>query len=77
MQLPLQAVFAVLFLFAPRLALTELAPDMANGNAVDRGCTNQTCPIINARFQSAKDEIAQLDDKATTPAFLSDKGDGE
>lgn len=71
MQPPLQAAFALLFLFTPRLALSERAPDIAGGDKIDPACTNQTCPLINARFQAAKDEIAQMDDEATTPAFLS------
>ncbi|KAL9135801.1 MAG: hypothetical protein Q9175_002998 [Cornicularia normoerica] len=65
MQFPLRALSTLLFLFGPHLTLTKRPPNIADG------CTNQTCPIINARFQAAKDEIAQVDDKATTPAFLS------
>lgn len=71
MHLPLHVIFALLFLLAAHLTLTELAPDVANGSKIDDACTNQTCPMINARFQAAKDEIAQMDEKATTPPFLS------
>lgn len=73
MHLALQATLSALLLLlsAPLPTLAERAPDVAGGDRIDDICLNKTCPLIHARFQAAKDEIAQLDDKAATPAFLS------
>ncbi|CAF9933238.1 hypothetical protein IMSHALPRED_009109 [Imshaugia aleurites] len=72
MHLPLLSLaLSLLTLTSPPLARAEEAPNVSAGDLIDDGCLNQTCPLIHARFKAAGDEIAELDDKATTPAFLS------